>query len=347
MLKSHPSHFLFKVFKIMKSYKKYFNYEVNRPLKENERRNHLLQDKPAPIPVAWPQFSIIQMNSTFLECVDLRFGRKGVASGFSCVVIGFLISILVDFTPSLIEVFSKDANIHFVHNLVIIFVYLIFLFLIVIFFLVFRLETFDFTHYPMRFNRKTRMVHVFLDWQNGKILSIPWKDIYFSFKDQSNMDFIILGHQLTEDRNIVLQTFALPSRDERNSVYRFLQWEFVRQYMEDDDRRVQELADMVYEVADVATRRESLYGSFRQAWGAFAGRYLYLAVLFSPFILLSTIGRQIAVHTSRIPRWPAEIEATCHYPPNDPCLRDGRHLARRGDAPWPDLTPYVGKLGKG
>ena len=62
-----------------------------------------------------------------------------------------------------------------------------------------------------------------------------------------------------------------------------------------------------------------------------------------PLAILFTPGRIVAMLTGRIPRWPAEIEATCQIDPNDPHLRDGQHLAPRETAPLPDVTPYVGR----
>jgi hypothetical protein len=41
-----------------------------------------------------------------------------------------------------------------------------------------RKESFAYTHYPMRFNRKTRTVHVFRP--NGTVLSVPWDQLYFT-----------------------------------------------------------------------------------------------------------------------------------------------------------------------
>ena len=63
---------------------KLYTPDVGRSLWEEELENHLPQSKPSPIPVAWPQMSVIRMNSTCLECVDLNFLRKGFASfGFT------------------------------------------------------------------------------------------------------------------------------------------------------------------------------------------------------------------------------------------------------------------------
>jgi len=59
------------------------NYRVNRPLTDIERANRISQHVPSPIPVAWPQLSVIRMNSTYLECVDLQFRKERVGHSLS------------------------------------------------------------------------------------------------------------------------------------------------------------------------------------------------------------------------------------------------------------------------
>jgi hypothetical protein len=197
----------------------------------------------------------------------------------------------------------------------------------------------------MRFNRKTRMVHAFQQVRKGEIISVPWDDVLFTSTslEGKNSNHIIYAHKLSEDGKTVLATFQLPDFDTRSSPHRFLQWEFVRQYMEGDGQKVAELANMVEEVAGVGGRKETLYESFRQAWASFAGPHFHLFIIASPLILVATIGRRIAMWTSKIPRWPDEIEATCQVSPNDPNLRDDKHLVPRGTAKLPDVSQYAGR----
>jgi hypothetical protein len=43
----------------------------------------------------------------------------------------------------------------------------------------------------MRFNRKTKMVHVFLDLQGGKIISIPWEKLFVNAPTEKRVPFIV------------------------------------------------------------------------------------------------------------------------------------------------------------
>jgi len=205
-------------------------------------------------------------------------------------------------------------------------------------------ESFNYTHYPMRFNRKTRMVHVFLPFKKGRIFTVPWDALFFTCSTKkTDLSFNIIGHKLSEDGNTILETFMLPCHSDWTCESRYLQWEFVRQYMEGDDRKVAELANMISEVPGVAERRENVYESYRQARAIFSGQSYVLAFLFSPLTLMATIGRQIAMWTSKKPRWPDEIEATCQVSPDDPNLRDRKHLVPRREVIMPDLSAYAGR----
>ena len=315
---------------------------VNRPLSPMERSMQLPQGRPASIPVAWPQMSVIKMNSTFLEIVDTAFLRKGFVSFGMVALIYISINFPITVIPDMIKGLREGGETAmFVSGA---FTILVSSLLIVFFVALLRFESFNYTHYPMIFNRKTRMVHVFLVARKGEYISVPWDDVFFyGEKIEKGTDFYIRGHKLAEDRETVLETFVLPFHSEFNSPYRFLLWEFVRQYMEGDEGKLAELADMVDEVAGVDGRREMPWEGFRQAWAGFAGSSLLLAILFSPLIFMATVGRIIAMWTSKFPRWPAEIAATCQFPPDDPNRRDAKRLAPRGKAKPPDVSAYVGR----
>jgi hypothetical protein len=119
-------------------------------------------------------------------------------------------------------------------------------------------------------------------------------------------------------------------------------WEFIRQYMEGDDRHIGKLANMVVQVADVAERRETPVEIFRRVVTSHTG-WSPIALLFIPLALMFYPGRFIAMYTSKIPQWPKEIEDTCQFAPNDPNIRDGTHLADRDTAPKPDVAAHAGK----
>lgn len=322
---------------------------INRPLKRHERAAHLPQDKPAPIPVAWPQTSVIRMNSTYLECVDYYFMRKGMPSIFSIMILPFTLGLPIHLVLIAIEQWPEltgSKPLQMILLLAFAFICMGGLSALIIHML--RFECFNYTHYPIRFNRKTRMVHAFLPWEKGRFISIPWDEVFFAHNSQKHDSaFAINGHKLSEDKKNVLESFLLPVQTDWDSEFRFMQWEFIRQYMEGGDERVGELAKMVGIVMNVGDRHESPYQSLRNTLMSFGAESSFamfvLCIIILPLPLLVTFGRIIAIWTSKVPRWPAEIEATSQYSPDDPNLRDGKHLTSRKDMPSPpDMSQYAG-----
>jgi hypothetical protein len=334
--------------KIADALQRDYRFKGGRPITAAEVQNRLPQGKPSRIPLAWPQLSVIRMNSTYLECTNYLFGEKGF---LTLVSLTFLIMTIV-FPFSLVSVtvgrWSTLTGGEAVEEIL----FLGFMFLLVtplIALLIFGLtyECFTLTHHPMRFNRKTRMVHVFLESEKGKILSIPWDDVFFTVSSLGGLKAIgggrhsVVGFQMSEDGRTVQEAFELATRHEWDSEHRLLQWEFIRQYMEGDDATLRELAGMVDTVQDVGERRETPYASFMRLMANSAGGNIIITLIGTPLALVITFTRQLAMWLCKIPRWPADIEATCQYPAFDPLLRDARHLAPR--ATPPDVSGYAGR----
>ena len=308
-------------------------YEVDRPLTDAERKNHLPQKVATPSS-PWPQLSVIRMNSTFLECVDGHFGYTrgwAVTTMLPCLcVAGFIIIFAISHIIEKWSVLTGGKFFAMLSSMTFGIVLFIPIFLFLLYLM--KFDVFHYTHYPQRFNRKTRMVHVFLDREKGKILSVPWDELYFTCSPVAQGDCEIRAHQLAEDGITVLNSFALSQRSLPDSEYRFMQWEFVRRYMEEGP---EQLADMVTEVMDVAERREGYWHGFRRLWANFSGRNPLLALITLPLAIIFGIGRYIAMLTCKVPHWPEEIERECRFEPDDPYLRDRNHLAPPGAVPEP------------
>jgi hypothetical protein len=330
-------------------YRKFFRKlayaPVNRPLTWAEHEKHLPQKKPSPIPLAWPQMDLVRMNSTFVEFVDRSFSRKGFATFGFLALFGMFLYFAIYFLYMIISDWNEVGEADVIST-ILSGGFIVFLFLLIpIFSAPFLfMEAFNYTHYPMIFNRKTRIVHVFLQLRKGEILSVPWDNLFFNgTHPEDKGDYMINAHKMAEDGETVLETFALSTHSLHDSEYRFLEWEFIRQYMEGDDRKVAELANLVVDTACVNGRRERFFEGLWQAWGAFGGARLYIAIPCLPLILMAAIGRQIVMWTSKFPHWPKEIMDTCQFSPNDPNIRDDKHRMPRTKVPRPDVREYVGR----
>jgi hypothetical protein len=91
-------------------------------------------------------------------------------------------------------------------------------------------------------------------------------------------------------------------------------WEFVRRYMEEGPK---DAAQRVEFLIPIASRRETLAEGFHRMH-AERGSNVIMSVIFAALATVSAPGRWFAMRTSKIPRWPDEIEASCQPPASDP-----------------------------
>jgi hypothetical protein len=297
-------------------------YPVDRRITRQECDDQLHQKQHLDIEPAY-QLSVIRMNSTYLELVDKYFGWKGFLTTFMGSVFLMLTwglgSILLYsiMTPGRME---QD------------WVYLLLFFLVMglpgYFFLYkgAHYEAFAYTHYPIRFNRKTRMVHVFR--LNGTVLSVPWDDVFFCMAALSKGFWEIQGQVMAPDGVTVRETFPLaPIVGSRSECEKFLPtyWEFIRRYMEEEGPAIADYQGTYLPIKaylPILHRRESFWFAFHRMHYAVGGAPLPLQAMI--FLIYLTIypGRYIAMRTSKIPQWPQEIEAVNVVEPNDPYFRD-------------------------
>jgi len=310
-------------------------YPLNRPLTEVEICLQMHKDRPSG-DQPWAMFTVIKMNSTYLECVDRFFKWKGENSAegltFPAMLVIFTLWFIVltivewpDHTPesnreaiyALLAVLAMNALLIFVcwSRL--------------------KSELFRFTHYPIRFNRKNRMVYA--TRMDGTVMAESWDKLFFA-EGQCRNDVFgnirdIRGHRLAEDGKTVLDTFALPYFADIRFPYRFCVWEFIRRYMEEGPEKVSRRVEIVNKVSD---RRETYFrGLWHQVHNMFpSGRGVFLGIILLPGALWYSIGRWFAMQTSKIPRWPAEIEAECQIDPDDPYIIDGNNPPVEKDDPY-------------
>lgn len=290
------------------------SYPANRPLTDKEHERRLKQKQRLDIDEA-DDLSVIRFNSTYLEVVDKWFAWRGVNSTIALVglVGGIAINAIFWIPPSL-ELESFLEGLPWA---------LLMLAISVPFFLlmgwIVKKDCFRFTHYPIRLNRKTRMVHVFRT--DGTVLSAPWDEIFFCIAALQQNNWEIQGHVLKKDGVTVKETFALPANGtgaaDRDQLPRY--WEFVRRYMEDGPQSVAKCVEYCLPIAD---QRESFTFGFHRmhSWASVAPLPL---VIFMLLVYIATYpGRWLAMRTSKLPVWPREIENVCVIEANDLYRKD-------------------------
>ena len=296
-----------------------FKYPVNRPLAQFEKDLQLKPKEKLKIEPFY-QLSVIRMNSTYLESIDKFYSWKGALTGFLLIPIvmfaGFLGYIAIDAIPQIST--SDDGRFYFwaiagVSALVLPFLYWLVRLL--------HKESFAWTHYPIRLNRKTRMVYVFRT--NGTVLSVPWDEVIFTLGGAGGSGLIqnwdLRGHVLDKDGNTVQEsfTFSMVSNN-KDDLYQL--WEFIRRYMEEGP---QDLYKQVEFCMPVSEKRESYFFGLKRLIVNFKGQP-FLQTMMMPFFLLYSIGRVFSMWTSRIPKWPQEAENACRVEPGDPYIKDWR-----------------------
>ncbi|WP_331710059.1 DUF6708 domain-containing protein, partial [Mangrovibacter phragmitis] len=202
----------------------FFPFKVNRSLTAEEKKRRFVQGRRRRCPgeAAVLDFeTVIRINSSYLEVVDKYYALRGMATsfimGFCILLIGFIIAMGKN-------TILNEGSVSF-------FVFLLTVCSGCLFFLIRILlkEWFRYTHYPVRFNRKTRQVHIFQ--VSGEIITVPWNKIYFTTNRQ-RLNECIVGHILAEDNDTVLNTFSFGHVGTRDELSRY--WEFIRCYMEED-----------------------------------------------------------------------------------------------------------------
>ncbi|WP_157956980.1 DUF6708 domain-containing protein [Salinicola aestuarinus] len=261
---------------------------------------------------------MIRINSTYLELVDRWYANKGYSVvygtiGASPMVYGIVAGIQV----TIEKINHLEIALFGIAASTICFA------ILATFIWFIHLEAFRKTHYPIRLNRKNRVVYAFKP--NGSIIRASWDDLFIhkasSKSPLSEKDYDIRAHVLDADGETVRETFTL-AMPHSGAEERLLDlWEYIRRYMEDENgvEKNYELTQFCWPVNE---RREGLkYGIIGGFSPAAVAPYL-VQLPFCPYFALITWGRLIAMYTSRVPHWPEDVEAECKVVDNDPYWRD-------------------------
>lgn len=288
--------------------------------------------------------SLIKLNSTYMEVVDAYYKERGI---FTLVYGGCFLCMLIGLVTICSTIYNKPE-----YNGTSDYVFFSFVSLPILGVCLFGIfkESFIWTHFPIRFNRERKLVHVF--HVNGKVKTYEWDKVFFTIKSiyigYEGRKWYLCAHILAEDSSTILDTFIV-SMYASKEIYVKRFWEYVRRYMEEKDG-VKEVADISGWFLPIAKRRESFGFGLRTLmlrWGSW-----FLIIPFSPFIFIQAIARWFSMCTSKIPHWPVEVEEQCVIADNDPYNFDSHSL----DMKWhwrylltwriKELTAVTGKKWK-
>lgn len=287
-----------------------------RPLTDQERLLHLDSNTPS---VAEPHYalSVTRINSTYIEIVSPGYEMYGLATLFGILSWAVIIFMIIVFSYSLIRTFGNDG--WFGDAALVIFLLGPALTLIAwLGTIFFRAELFGYTQYPIRFNRKNRMVYDFT-W-DGKVNSAPWDEIFFTLSPVMPRlinSARLQGLFLDEKREMVLNFFQFGTPSDTN-IGALAQWEFYRRYMEEGPEKL--IGQVKYCMP--SGKRESFRTGLERISANFPGCFLKL-ILF-PVSFIIACSRWVAMRTCKVPVWPKEVEDACAIEPGDPYVKDHR-----------------------
>lgn len=295
-----------------------------RPLNDQDREWQLAVHQSEADPHA--SGFAIRMNSTYLELVDGLYANRGAMSVFGLFSIGLLMYALSAIFYSVIFLNYMDPNWDHHDESVMLWVTVPLTVLLLLFIagvVAFNLkigEWFRYTHYPIRFNRQNRKVYLFRG--DDTVLEASWDDVYFTLRVNSQFlgvrSYGICG-LLLKDEQTVGEMFVIGFASTCLDQCRH-HWEFIRRYMEEGPQSVIDAPGFQY-CLPIADKRETLY----QGWVALVSMdasNLILKWFMFPFHVFFFLGRLIHHATSKVPAWPADVEAACRIMPGDPYVRD-------------------------
>ncbi|WP_202301027.1 DUF6708 domain-containing protein [Dryocola clanedunensis] len=284
----------------------FFPFKVNRPLTKEEKQSRFVQGKRRRISgeaTVLDLDTVIRINSSYLEVMDKFYPTKGYVASF---MMAFCILFIIFFFAIAKTTIFNGGDIPS-------FFFVFFLCGGVVFYCTRFLlkDWFQRTHYPVRFNRKKQLVHVYQ--VKGEIITLPWKDIFFTTSKQK-VSYCIVGHVLADDKETVINTFSFGYVGQREELA--LYWEFIRCYMEEECQ--EELAETVLFCPPVEKQKEGYIAGLQRLMQIDSRADWLLLVLNLPFALIESIARYIAMQTSKIPQWSPEVLEACAVDPHDP-----------------------------
>jgi hypothetical protein len=266
------------------------------------------------------------MNSTYLEVVDGNYLNRGAMSAYGVFVVG--IGVYTIIWTLYITVFHNYFSPDWDHSQdgpmfsALTFAISICSLLIwgVVAFNRWIGEWFCYTHYPIRLNRKNRMIYVFRG--DGTVLETPWDSTYFTLyvvKNIGGMRWLGICGLVMKDAQTVQEQFYFGYSSSKKE-YSLRHWEFMRRYMEDGPEAVEDADGFGY-CLPIADKRETIYQGWVMLVSNDAWNPLVKWLMF-PIHALFFMGRLVRRLVSKVPMWPAEVEAQCRIEPNDPCVWD-------------------------
>ena len=256
---------------------------------------------------------VIRLNSTYMDVVDRRYRLRGMVATtvgtLVCTMMAlFGIWLLAMWVPNA----RPDGQID--GWLVAIILTLFIGQFPVMWRYTFGRDFFTYKYYPIRFNRRTRMVHAYTDAGPSGVISVPWDHAYFHLGHGEGETFLrdIRCHVM--DGEMVRKTFAVGHYFDDPATIREI-WEFIRRYMDEGPEHVFDVPASAQLHLSVADTWKNCYLTVIISLGE--GLLPYRAVLM-PLLVPLAACRWLVLKSSKAPQWPAYVVAESSVDVADP-----------------------------
>ena len=308
-------------------------FEIGTPNKNGRLRLREIDIKSLKTDQLYPHRQVIRFNSTFVEVMDSWEFIRGRATALALPMWAALFFAISMFLFAIYSLYFKQVywSIAIISCLTFALCYLAYSN-----YKMAKYDLFGYTHYPIRFNRKTQKVYAFSP-QQQKMIELNWRDLRFSAVKEG--DDIELRASLVNADNIVEEEIIFPflaPRYQPELVDQHLA--FFKAYMQGDDLKRIDAA--IPEFFDIYNRKESFKETFERVYMVNGivervqqkrpkERYMLSVSLNIIFWLPTLFLRRLGLLFSTIPEWPTHIEKECRIERNDAydSTNKQRHLA--------------------
>lgn len=278
----------------------------------------------------YPQRTVVQFNSTYMELIGRQDRIRGDVTVWGLFFFGLVTYALYGMGVLFLIIFANSAALG---SIIILFV-IILLGILTHVLPLLSTELFTYTYLPIRFNRKTRKVYV--RQANRRVEVFDWDELKFYMATTYKVGGDVRGITLADDGMTITGMFSLPfvsdltAKEILGGTQLKQHFEFVRRYMESDDKQIVEIKNSIRYIHPVYKKRETPLVSFKRATltaldsdenmeypkEALRLNWTHLAIIIQ--LWLRYLGRLLSINTSITPKFSPEIEAECQIDPNDP-----------------------------
>lgn len=274
-------------------------FKVNREMEPRERYATLPR---TPAGRSNERLCVIRLNSTYLDVIDRRFRLRGMAATTVCLLVSVGLALwgvwlLAVWMPKIFD--NRAVDWFLVAEVLVLMVGQ----LPLLWYFIFGRDFFTYTYYPIRFNRRTRMVHAYTEGGPDAVISVPWEDAHFHFGDGKGEKFLrdIRCHVL--EGGVIRHTFAVGHYFDDEDKVREI-WEFIRRYMDEGPQAVLDAPAKPQVNLSVADTWKNCYATVMISLGE---ALLPLRVVLMPVLLPMVACRWLVLKSSRHPVWPQRI----------------------------------------